>query len=149
MPQYPRRLDNNGMTEGSHGGPPTILVVDDEQGFRDLLKTRFAQEGWLVLEAGTMAEAFPICRQMQPDVLVLDHSMPGLTGIEAGRILVRDGFRSPIVLFSAYLTPELRDDCRALGLHPVDKINFEEVVLTCRELLESRQLAATASVLTQ
>jgi CheY-like chemotaxis protein len=125
------------MTAVSHDGQPTILVVDDEQGFRDLLRTRFAQDGWIVLEASTMAEAFPICRQMQPDVLVLDHSMPGLTGIEAGRILIRDGFASPIILFSAYLTPELREDCRALGLHAVDKINWEELVLTCTELYES------------
>ncbi len=130
------------MTAGSHNGQPTILVVDDERGFRDLLRTRFAEEGWIVLEAATMAEAFPICRQMEPDVLVLDHSMPGLTGIEAGRILVRDGFGSPIVLFSAYLTPELKEDCRALGLHAVDKINWEELVLTCQELVEARQAAA-------
>jgi CheY-like chemotaxis protein len=130
------------MTAGSQNGQPTILVVDDERGFRDLLRTRFAEEGWIVLEAATMAEAFPICRQMEPDVLVLDHSMPGLTGIEAGRILVRDGFGSPIVLFSAYLTPELKEDCRALGLHAVDKINWEELVLTCQELVEARQAAA-------
>jgi two-component system, OmpR family, response regulator MprA len=126
------------MTAGDQTGQPTVLVVDDEQNFRDLLRNRFAAEGWIVLEAGSMAEAFPICRRMPPDVLVLDHSMPGLTGIEAGRILVREGFRSPIVLFSAYLTPELRDDCRSLGLHAVDKINFEELVLTCEELLAEK-----------
>ena len=136
------RLDNRGMTAGSHNGQPTILVVDDEQGFRDLLEARFASEGWIVLQASTMAEAFPICRQLAPDILVLDHSMPGLTGLEAGRILVRDGFSSPIVLFSAYLTPEMKEDCRALGLHAVDKINWEELVLTCHELLEERQAAA-------
>ena len=130
------------MTADSQNGQPTILVVDDEQGFRDLLKTRFAAEGWIVLQAASMAEAFPICRQMPPDVLVVDHSMPGLTGIEAGRILVRDGFSSPIVLFSAYLTPELKEDCLALGLHAVDKINWEELVLTCRELLEASPAAA-------
>src|SRR5918996_6025955 len=133
------------MTADSQNGQPTILVVDDEQGFRDLLKTRFAAEGWIVLQASTMAEAFPICRQMAPDVLVLDHSMPGLTGIEAGRILVRDGFQAPIVLFSAYLTPELREDCRVLGLHPVDKINFEELILTCTELYESSRAAQPVS----
>jgi CheY-like chemotaxis protein len=133
------------MTADSQNGQPTILVVDDEQGFRDLLKARFAAEGWIVLQAASMAEAFPICRQMPPDVLVVDHSMPGLTGIEAGRILVRDGFASPIVLFSAYLTPELKEDCRALGLHAVDKINWEELVLTCRELLETQRAAAPAA----
>jgi CheY-like chemotaxis protein len=138
MPNRATRLDNRGMTAGSQNGQPTILVVDDEQGFRDLLEARFASEGWIVLQASTMAEAFPICRQMAPDVLVLDHSMPGLTGLEAGRILVRDGFSSPIVLFSAYLTPEMKEDCRALGLHAVDKINWEELVLTCRELLDAQ-----------
>jgi CheY-like chemotaxis protein len=138
MPRAVSRLDNRRMTAGSQNGQPTVLVVDDEQGFRDLLRNRFAAEGWIVLEAGSMAEAFPICRRMPPDVLVLDHSMPGLTGIEAGRILVRDGFSSPIVLFSAYLTPELREDCRSLGLHAVDKINFEELVLTCEELLDEK-----------
>jgi CheY-like chemotaxis protein len=142
MPDRPFPLDDSNVTAVSHNGQPTILVVDDEQGFRDLLKVRFAQDGWIVLEASSMAEAFPICRQMQPDVLVLDHSMPGLTGIEAGRILVRDGFQSPIVLFSAYLTPELREDCRALGLHAVDKINWEELVLTCTELHESHRATA-------
>ena len=139
MPERARPLDDSYMTAVGHNGQPTILVVDDEQGFRDLLKMRFSQDGWTVLEASSTAEAFPICRQMQPDVLVLDHSMPGLTGIEAGRILVRDGFSSPIVLFSAYLTPELREDCRALGLHAVDKINWEELVLTCTELYESHK----------
>jgi CheY-like chemotaxis protein len=138
MPNRATRLDNRDMTAGSQNGQPTILVVDDEQGFRDLLEARFASEGWIVLQASTMAEAFPICRQMAPDVLVLDHSMPGLTGLEAGRILVRDGFSSPIVLFSAYLTPEMKEDCRALGLHAVDKINWEELVLTCRELLNAQ-----------
>jgi two-component system, OmpR family, response regulator MprA len=138
MPRPLSRLDNKAMTAGDQTGQPTVLVVDDEQNFRDLLRNRFAAEGWIVLEAGSMAEAFPICRRMPPDVLVLDHSMPGLTGIEAGRILVREGFRSPIVLFSAYLTPELRDDCRSLGLHAVDKINFEELVLTCEELLAEK-----------
>jgi CheY-like chemotaxis protein len=138
MPRPLPLLDNKAMTAGDPNGQPTVLVVDDEQNFRDLLRNRFAAEGWIVLEAGSMAEAFPICRRMPPDVLVLDHSMPGLTGIEAGRILVRDGFGSPIVLFSAYLTPELRDDCRALGLHAVDKINFEELVLTCEELLAEK-----------
>jgi CheY-like chemotaxis protein len=145
MPPGAQRSTTAVVTDDSQNGQPTILVVDDEQGFRDLLKTRFAAEGWIVLQAASMAEAFPICRQMPPDVLVIDHSMPGLTGIEAGRILVRDGFPSPIVLFSAYLTPELKEDCRALGLHAVDKINWEELVLTCRELLETQRAAAAAA----
>jgi CheY-like chemotaxis protein len=68
---------------------------------------------------------------------VLDHSMPGITGLDAARILLRNGFSTPIVLFSAYLSPELKATCRELGVHPVDKINGEELIVTCYELLET------------
>lgn len=135
------------MAIDSNGGRPTVLVVDDEPAVREVLEIRLRDEGWAVKQATTMAEAFPICEATPPDVLVLDHSMPGMTGIEAGRLLVREGFPSPIVIFSAYLTRELKDDCHALGLHAVDKINWEELLLTCRELLESQQAKpASASV---
>jgi CheY-like chemotaxis protein len=135
------------MAIDSNGGRPTVLVVDDQPAVRELLEIRLRDEGWAVKQATTMAEAFPICEATPPDVLVLDHSMPGMTGIEAGRLLLREGFPSPIVIFSAYLTRELKDDCRALGLHAVDKINWEELLLTCRELLAAqRAKPASASV---
>jgi CheY-like chemotaxis protein len=130
------------MAIDSNGGRPTVLIVDDQEGFRELLESRLEDNGWSVKQAASMAEAFPICKESPPDVLVLDYSMPGMTGIEAGRALVREGFASPIVIFSAYLTRELKEDCRAFGLHAVDKINWEELLLTCEELLESSPGAA-------
>jgi CheY-like chemotaxis protein len=130
------------MAIDANGRRPTVLIVDDEDAFRELLETRLEDKGWSVMQAASMAEAFPICEESPPDVLVLDYSMPGMTGVEAGRMLVREGFASPIVVFSAYLTRELKEDCRALGLHAVDKINWEELLLTCEELLESSQGAA-------
>jgi CheY-like chemotaxis protein len=133
------------MAFDSNGGRPTVLVVEDEPAVREVLEIRLRDEGWAVKQAATMAEAFPICEATPPDVLVLDHSMPGMTGIEAGRLLVREGFASPIVIFSAYLTRELKDDCHALGLRAVDKINWDELVLTCRELLLASRQAKPAS----
>jgi CheY-like chemotaxis protein len=124
------------VSEGTANGRPTILLVDDEPGFREMLQHRLAEEGWQVLQAATVAELFPLLEETPPDVLVLDHSMPGITGLDAARILVRNGFEPPIVLFSAYLTPELKATCREIGVYPVDKLNGEELVVTCYELLE-------------
>jgi two-component system response regulator MprA len=139
-----RRFDlRSAVTEGTANGRRTILIVDDEPGFRELLQHRLAEEGWQVIQAATVAELFPILEETPPDVLVLDHSMPGITGLDAARILVRNGFEPPIVLFSAYLTQELKTTCRELGLHPVDKINGEELVVTCYELLEETEPVPT------
>ena len=121
----------------------TILIVDDEPGFREMLDHRLTAEGWKVIEAATVAELFPILEETPPDILVLDHSMPGITGLDAARVLVRNGFDKPIVLFSAYLTPELKATCRELGLHPIDKMNGEELVLICWELLEETEPVPT------
>jgi CheY-like chemotaxis protein len=112
----------------------TIFIVDDEPGFRELLRERLSREGWDVVEAVNIAEVFPLLEETTPDVLVLDHSMPGISGMEAGRILARNNFPAPIVLLSAYLTPELRRECTELGMHAVDKIDGEELVVTCHEL---------------
>jgi hypothetical protein len=55
-------------------------------------------------------------------------------------VLLRNHFEPPIVIFYAYLTPELKETCRELGLHAVDKINTEELVVTCHELLERERI---------
>ncbi len=84
-----------------------------------------------------MAEAFLLFEDSVPDVVVFDHAMPGMTGIGASLILGRAGLPAPIVLFSAYLTAELRQECRVLGIHPVDKINWEKL-LTCHARRRAR-----------
>ena len=65
-------------------------------------------------------------------------SLPGVTGVEAAKVLLRNDFQAPIVIFSAYLSPDLKQICREIGLHPVDKISYEELVATCYTLLESQ-----------
>ena len=63
-----------------------------------------------------------------PDVIVLDHMMPGMTGIETALILRGAGFANPIVLFSAYLGPELHDSARELDLMQVSKIDTRAII---------------------
>jgi len=116
---------------------PTVLVVDDEPDFLAILQTRLGAEGWRVLQAGDVAGLYELLEENEPDVLILDHSLPGITGVEAAKVLLRNDFKAPIVIFSAYLSPDLRQVCDELGLHPVDKISSEELVATCCTLLET------------
>jgi len=77
-----------------------ILIIDDEQPARDRLRRllagmpRFEIAG----EAASSAEALERIRELSPDILLLDISMPGMNGMELARVL-REGGASPAIIF--------------------------------------------------
>jgi CheY-like chemotaxis protein len=105
-----------------------LLVVDDDLSVGKLLQAIFESEGWEVEYAGSGEECLTMVRTAQPDVIVLDHMMPGLTGIETARQLRGAGFGKPIVLFSAYVGPDLQVAVRELDLEPVSKVDTQAVI---------------------
>ena len=109
-----------------------VLVVDDEPDIRTMLEVVLAAEGWSVAQAGSGEEGLEAFHSTHPDIVVLDHRMPGLTGWEVARQLIEEGCDSPIVLFSAYLESELRARADAVGLTAVDKLDWHGLVETCR-----------------
>src|SRR6266545_374005 len=65
----------------------TVLVVDDEQRLRDLVRGYLEHEGFNVLAAADGQLALDLARQHGPDVVVLDLMLPGLDGLEVCRRL--------------------------------------------------------------
>jgi DNA-binding response OmpR family regulator len=109
-----------------------ILVVDDEPDIRTMLEVVLAAEGWAVRQAASGKEGLDAFRSARPDIVVLDHRMPGLTGWDVACQLIEEGADVPIVLFSAYLDADLRARSEALGLTAVDKLDWHGLVETCR-----------------
>ena len=70
--------------------PARILIVDDNETNRDILKTRLAAHGYDLLEAGDGEQALAIAKECSPDLLLLDVMMPKLDGIEVCRRLKHD-----------------------------------------------------------
>ena len=67
--------------------PTTILVVDDEQRLRDLVRNYLEREGFTVLTAADGPRALDLARQQAPEVVVLDLMLPGLDGLDVCRRL--------------------------------------------------------------
>lgn len=103
-----------------------ILIVDDQEDIRLALRVSLELEGWSVYEAESGLQA--LSNFGEPDFVVLDQSMPGLTGIETATKLREQGFEGSIVLFSAYLNPKLTLLADELGLSPVSKVDFGAVL---------------------
>jgi len=66
-----------------------ILIVDDAQQVRRVLRTALSSEGYTISEAGTGEEALDAIRTSTPDAILLDVNMPGMGGLEACREIRR------------------------------------------------------------
>lgn len=82
---------------------PKILIVDDEQPIRELVKFNLEREGFQVLQAGDGNTALQIAGTENPDLIVLDVMLPGQDGLAVCRSLHQSmGTRSiPIIMLSA------------------------------------------------
>src|SRR3954451_12577553 len=80
---------------------PKILVVDDEPSLVDAVSTALRYEGFDVEEAPTGREALAAVARAEPDLIVLDWMLPDIEGIEVGRRLRAQGFKSAILFLTA------------------------------------------------
>lgn len=100
----------------------TILVADDQADLRRILRILLTRgTGWEVLEAVDGDDAVEVAAANRIDAAVLDHRMPGRSGVEVARVLRADGFQGPIVIFSAYLEPDVMAEADRLEVRSVPK----------------------------
>ena len=92
--------------EQSHPSMPvensTILVVDDDEGIRSLLKQELTEAGYNVEEAADGKEAIAKIRERRPDLVILDVMMPEMNGFDVAAILKNDPqtMEIPIIILS-------------------------------------------------
>lgn len=95
----------------------TILVVDDEASVRHAVKQTMARFGAEVIEAADGIEALRIHREYvgKIDLVLLDLTMPTLSGEETLRQLRAQGLTQPVVLMSGYSDHEIRERYQSSG----------------------------------
>lgn len=89
----------------------TILVVDDEERLRSLLRAYLTQEGFDVLTAADGLEALRVAYQEKPELIILDLMMPKMDGNQFMR-LYREKHQTPIIV----LTAKVEEADAVLGL---------------------------------
>ena len=85
-------------------GMRTILVVEDYEDVRRMLKVLLESEHFRVLEASTGAQALKVVKNERPDIILMDLALPGIDGFETiRRVRKIDGFQNtPIIVLTAY-----------------------------------------------
>ena len=95
---------------------PFVAVIDDEESIRKSLRRLLMAADLDAVVYASGQEFLDALRGRQPDCLILDLQMPGLTGLEVQRALTSAGVRVPTIIITAHDEPEARARCLAAGV---------------------------------
>src|SRR5688500_1325662 len=94
----------------------SVLLVDDDDDLRALLRVTLAEQGFeIVGEARDGQEGIEQAARLQPDVILLDLSMPSMDGVTVLPLLADVAASSPVVVLSAH--EDLEERVTELGAH--------------------------------
>jgi two-component system response regulator MprA len=114
----------------------SILIVEDDAAVRRMLERSLAKEGFAVRAAADGAAALALAERSAPDLVVLDVTMPGLSGIDVCRRLRRSGMQGGVLMLTA--RDAVEDRVRGLEAgaddYVVKPFAIEEVVARLRAL---------------
>lgn len=120
-----------------------VFTVDDDDDVRILVRTVFrvaSPEMTVCGEAASGESAIALLAAIPADVVVLDQSMPGISGVTTARLLRDQHPDVRIILFTAHLTPELERDAIAAGVDScLSKAQYHELVPEARRLATSQR----------
>ena len=109
-----------------------ILIIEDEAAIREMLGYALMKEGYEFQEAGDAEQARPLLAQQQPDLILLDWMLPGVSGVDYARRLRNDPDTRDIPIIMLTARAEEGDKIRALDTGADDYVTKP---FSTRELL--------------
>jgi DNA-binding NarL/FixJ family response regulator len=95
----------------------SVVVVDDTDHVREMLVSMLSLDGFdVVAEGSTGQEATELAIKFEPDVLIIDYSMPGMNGLEASKQVLAAVPKQNIILYTAYIDNALKEEAKKVGI---------------------------------
>ncbi len=94
---------------------PSILLVDDEERFRQNLKKMLTAHGLTVTAVGSGDQALAELAKQPYDVMLLDMRMPGLSGLETLAILKKDYPETEVIVLTGHASVDAAAEIIRLG----------------------------------
>jgi CheY-like chemotaxis protein len=136
-------MNSTQINSGSPEHAPRILCADDEPAITTLLHRILKGRGFDVdvVNCGRGALDTLLTHPNRFALLISDHDMPGLTGLELVTCMREQGCMVPVLLFSSSLNAELERRYAAMGVaHRLHKpTDFQPLLVAIEEILEGRR----------
>jgi len=115
---------------------PKLLVVDDEIDITEVTQKFFTKRGIETFTASEGNEAIQIIQEKNPDLILLDYNLPGLSGKEILK-KIREEFKlgTKVIIVTGFEIEEIKNETKDLGVQdyvhkPLDLNKLEKIVLT-------------------
>lgn len=125
---------------------PCLLIVEDNEMNRDMLRRRLERRGFEVLTAGDGEQGVKLARSRRPDLILMDLGLPVLDGLEATRRIraQADTAGIPIIALTAHALHTDRDEALRAGCDDFDTkpVDFERLLGKIAALLPDEVVGA-------
>ncbi|HEY2970513.1 MAG TPA: response regulator [Casimicrobiaceae bacterium] len=122
-----------------------ILIVEDNEKNLKLVRDVLQVKGFSTLEAGTAEDGITLARESKPDLILMDIHLPGMSGIEALKVLRAEAATAtiPVIAVTASVMQQDRKQITEAGFDAyVGKpINLKEFLDAVRAALERKEAA--------
>lgn len=120
----------------------TILLVDDDDSHRTMLKVNLESAGFKTIEAGDGDEVLPLLAKKSVDLILLDLKMKRVGGLQTLTVLLQEGITTPVIVITAFSSVESAVDAMKKGAfdYVTKPIDIEELKLTIARALNYRAL---------
>lgn len=92
-----------------------ILIVDDEIGIVEEIKSFLLEEGYQVRTADTAKEGIRAVDEFRPDVIFIDIKLPDISGIEVLKAVKEKSPKTKVVIITGYVDQNVMDETEAIG----------------------------------
>jgi excisionase family DNA binding protein len=116
---------------------PLVLIVDDDEGLREFLRSNLEVEGYVVREAASAEDGLAVLEEEPPDLILLDVMMPGMSGWEMlQRVQERHGVGAiPVIMFSGKVEAGAEAEERGAEAFLRKPFDPEQLLASTRQLL--------------
>ncbi len=129
----------------------TILIVDDEKNYLLVLDTLLSDEGYNVITCQDPRQAVKMVEEEQPQLVITDLKMPGLSGIELLKLVKQRRPDLQVIIMTAFGTIETAVEAMREGAYHyiLKPFHNEELKLVVKRALEMSELVTEKSLLSQ
>ena len=118
---------------------PLILIVEDDEKSRRLMKDVLEHQGYAVLETDRGEIGLDLIRQRHPQLVLMDIHLPGISGLDAIREIRGDAdiAATPVIAVTASVMGNVREKIRAAGFDGFEPkpLNLKDFLGTIRRLV--------------